>query len=57
MSGLVHPTPTSWKTLADLLRQLYSLALQYNLSIRAQHRLRVDNVLADFLPQSAGAAP
>jgi hypothetical protein len=36
-----------------LLRQLYTLALQHNLSIRAVHRPGVDNTLADFLSRPA----
>ena len=46
---IINRQATRSKALAGLLRQLYSIALQYNLSIRAQHRPGVDNVLADFL--------
>ena len=46
---IINRQATRSKALAGLLRQLYSVALRYNLSIRAQHRPGVDNVLADFL--------
>ena len=46
---IINRQATRSKALAGLLRQLYSLALRYNLSIRSQHRPGVDNVLADFL--------
>ena len=46
---IINRQATRSKALAGLLRQLYGIALQYNLSIRAQHRPGVDNVLADFL--------
>jgi hypothetical protein len=46
---IINRQGTRSKALAGLLRQLYSIALRYNLSIRAQHRPGVDNVLADFL--------
>ena len=35
--------------IATLLRQIYTLSLQFNFSIKAVHRPGVDNVLADFL--------
>ena len=46
---IINRQATRSRVLAGLLRQLYSLALHYNLSIRAKHRPGVDNVLADFL--------
>ena len=46
---IINRQATRSRALAGLLRQLYSLALQHNLSIRARHRPGVDNVLADFL--------
>ena len=46
---IINRQATRSKVLAGLLRQLYGLALSYNLSIRARHRPGVDNVLADFL--------
>ena len=46
---IINRQATRSKALAGLLRQLYSIALRYNLSIRSQHRPGVDNVLADFL--------
>jgi hypothetical protein len=35
--------------LAGLLREIYSISLNYNISIYARHRSGQDNVLADFL--------
>jgi hypothetical protein len=46
---IINRQATRSKVLADLLRQLYSIALQYNISIRAMHRPGVENTLADFL--------
>ena len=46
---IINRQATRSKQLAPLLRQLYALALQHNLSIRAVHRPGVDNTLADFL--------
>ena len=46
---IINRQATRSKALAGLLRQLYSIALRYNLHIRAQHRPGVDSVLADFL--------
>jgi hypothetical protein len=50
---IINRQATRSKRLAPLLRRLYSLALQYNLSIRAVHRPGVDNTLADFLSRPA----
>jgi hypothetical protein len=38
--------------LAGLLRGIYTIAVDYNISIRAEHRPGVDNVLADFLSRT-----
>ena len=38
--------------LAGLLRGIYTIAVDYNISIRAKHRPGVDNVLADFLSRT-----
>lgn len=46
---VINRQATRSKLLAGLLRQLYGIALQYNLSIQARHRPGNDNVLADFL--------
>ena len=46
---IINRQATRSKQLAPLLRQLYALALEHNLSIRAVHRPGVDNILADFL--------
>jgi len=46
---IINRQATRSKVLAGLLRQLYSIACKYNVSIRAQHRPGVDNTLADFL--------
>lgn len=46
---IINRQATRSKALAGLLRQLYGIACEYNLSIRAQHRPGVDNTLADFL--------
>jgi hypothetical protein len=50
---IINRQATRSKLLAPLLRQLYSLALHHNLSIRAVHRPGVDNTLADFLSRPA----
>ena len=50
---IINRQATRSKLLAPLLRQLYTLALQHNLSIRAVHRPGVDNTLADFLSRPA----
>jgi hypothetical protein len=34
---------------AGLLREIYSIAVAFNIAIAAEHRPGVDNVLADFL--------
>jgi hypothetical protein len=46
---IINRQATRSKALAGLLRQLYSLACTYNISLRAEHRPGVDNTLADFL--------
>lgn len=46
---IINRQATRSKAIAPLLRQLYGIALQHNVSIRAQHRPGVDNTLADFL--------
>jgi hypothetical protein len=46
---IINRQATRSKALAGLLRQLYSIACEYNLSIRAEHRPGVNNTLADFL--------
>jgi hypothetical protein len=46
---IINRQATRSTILAPLLRQLYGIALQHNVSIRAQHRPGVDNTLADFL--------
>jgi hypothetical protein len=46
---IINRQATRSKALAGLLRQLYTIALRYNLHIRACHRPGVDNTLADFL--------
>lgn len=50
---IINRQATRSKQLAPLLRQLYALALEHNLSIRAVHRPGVDNTLADFLSRPA----
>jgi hypothetical protein len=35
--------------LAGLLREIYTISLQYNICVSARHRSGQDNVLADFL--------
>jgi hypothetical protein len=46
---IINRQATRSKQLAPLLRQLYALSFEHNLSIRAVHRPGVDNTLADFL--------
>jgi len=46
---IINRQATRSKALAGLLRQLYAIALRYNLYIQARHRPGVDNTLADFL--------
>jgi hypothetical protein len=46
---IINRQATRSKALAGLLRQLYSIALQHNVSIHSLHRPGVDNTLADFL--------
>ena len=46
---IINRQATRSKALAGLLRQLYAIALRYNLCIQARHRPGVDNTLADFL--------
>lgn len=46
---IINRQATRSKALAGLLRQLYSIALRYNISIHAKHRPGIDNTLADFL--------
>ena len=43
--------------LAGLLRQIYTVAVDENISIRAVHRRGVDNVLADFLSRTELRSP
>jgi hypothetical protein len=43
--------------LAGLLRQIYTVAVDDNISIRAVHRRGVDNVLADFLSRTELRSP
>ena len=38
--------------IAGLLRDIYTIAVDYNIAIRAEHRPGVDNVLADFLSRT-----
>jgi hypothetical protein len=40
---------TRSRRLAPLLREIYSIAIEQNLDLWAQHRAGLDNVLADFL--------
>ena len=44
---------TRSRRLAGLLREIYTIAVEQNISIFAKHRAGVDNVLADFLPRPA----
>jgi hypothetical protein len=46
---IINRQATRSKTLAAILRQLFSVSLYYNLHIFAQHRPGVTNILADFL--------
>jgi hypothetical protein len=50
---IINRQATRSKALAGLLRQLYSIALQYNIRIQAVHRPGIDNTLADFLSRPA----
>lgn len=50
---IINRQATRSTQLAPLLRQLYGLALQHNISLRAAHRPGVDNTLADFLSRPA----
>ena len=43
--------------LAGLLREIYTVAVDHNISIRATHRPGVDNVLADFLSRTELRSP
>ena len=46
---IINRQATRSKALAGLLRQLYRIACEHNIAIRAEHRPGVDNTLADFL--------
>jgi Reverse transcriptase (RNA-dependent DNA polymerase) len=46
---ILNKQATRSARLSGLLREIYTLTLQYNISIRARHRKGVDNTLADFL--------
>ena len=46
---IINRQATRSTALAGLLRQLYSIACEHNISLRAEHRPGVDNTLADFL--------
>lgn len=50
---IINRQATRSKGLAGLLRQLYSIALQFNIRVQAVHRPGVDNTLADFLSRPA----
>jgi hypothetical protein len=50
---IINRQATRSKALSGLLRQLYSIALQYNIRMQAVHRRGVDNTLADFLSRPA----
>jgi hypothetical protein len=50
---IINRQATRSERLAGLLRALYALALQHNVSIYARHRRGVDNTLADFLSRPA----
>jgi hypothetical protein len=39
--------------LAPLLREIYTIAIERNLDLWAEHRAGIDNVLADFLSRPA----
>ena len=51
--GVLNKQSTRSDRLAGLLREIYLVALQHNISIYARHRPGVDNVLADFLSRPA----
>lgn len=46
---IINRQATRSKALAALLRQLFSVSLEHNVSIAAQHRAGTSNILADFL--------
>lgn len=46
---VLNKQATRSERLAGLLRAIYALSLEYNISIYARHRPGVENVLADFL--------
>lgn len=46
---IINRQATNSKSLAAILRQLFSVSLSYNLNIFAKHRSGVNNTLADFL--------
>jgi hypothetical protein len=47
--AILNRQSTRSLTIAELLRRVYALSLEFNFSIRAEHIPGVDNVLADFL--------
>lgn len=47
--AIINRQATRSARLAGLLREIYHLSLNFNISIRACHRAGVNNVLADFL--------
>jgi len=47
--AIINRQATRSRLLAPLLRQLYALALRYNVHLHARHRPGTDNGLADFL--------
>lgn len=46
---ILNRQATRSRRLAGLLREIYSISVDYNISITAKHRPGVDNILADFL--------
>ena len=46
---IINRQATRSPVLAGILRELYRLAVEYNISISAQHIRGIDNTLADFL--------
>lgn len=50
---ILNRQATGSRQLAGLLREIYTIALHYNISIYAKHRSGVDNILADFLSRPA----
>jgi hypothetical protein len=56
---VLNKQATRSERLAGLLRAIYALSLEYNISIYARHRPGVENVLADFLsrPEHHGHSP